>query len=207
MKISHRVALVASVALLGAAGLVAPAHATNAAHPPNNNKAEFFVGGDGTAGWVNSDGGKVAQLSSPDGGSYAGFQGRGIDGVNVAGITALSYDFRVTTPGWTGGGGGSPRLVVEFSDGGDIALTPVTSLTSGQWVHMDAITGAVDSSGGTCGYRYQATWTDAAACHSGTTVVEAFVVNDSGWLAPLTLQVDNVTLNTSVYSGPGSAKK
>lgn len=189
---------------------------------PNGQKAAFFTGGTGTAGWVNgNDGfvpgdtdGKVMQLSSPDGSSYGGFVAHAIDGVAASDINALSYDFQVTTPGWTGGGLGSPRLVVEFSDSTDsspseIALNPVTDLTPGTWYHMDAGSGAVDNEGGTCGFLYQASLSTALACHPGVTVMDAFVVDDSGWstAGPFAVQVDNLTLNDTVYSTPGTAKK
>jgi hypothetical protein len=123
-----------------------------------------------------------------------------LDGLPISSITALNYDFQVTTPGWNIGGGGSPRLVVEFSDGGSVALNPVGTLTTGAWIHMDAINGAVDNNGGACGFLYQASWSTAAGCHSGATVLDAFIVNDSGWLGSFTVQVDNLTLNSTVYS-------
>jgi hypothetical protein len=34
-------------------------------------------------------------------------------------------------------------------------------------------------------------------------VVDAFVVVDSGYVAPMTVQVDNVTMNSTVYTKPG----
>ena len=189
---------------------------------PNGQKAAFFTGGSGSAGWVNGDDGfvpgdtdgKVMQLSSPDGSSYGGFVAHAIDGLAASDINSLSYDFRVTTAGWTGGGLGSPRLVVEFTDStstapSDIALNPVTDLTPGTWYHMDAGSGAVDNEGGTCGFLYQATLSTALACHPGVTVMDAFVVDDSGWstAGPFTVQVDNLALNGTVYSGPGTAKR
>jgi hypothetical protein len=190
----------------------------------NGNKAAFFTNGTGTGGWVHGndplvphDNGQVIQLSSPaflltdSTFNYAGFVGHGIDGLPIADITALSYDFQVTTPGWTIGGNGSPRLVVELSDGGNVQLLPVTTLTTGTWVHMDAMTGAVDNVGGSgigCG-SYQITWPNAVTCHAGTTVLDAFLVNDSGWAASsgLTVQIDNLTLNDTVYSHPGTSKR
>jgi hypothetical protein len=57
------------------------------------------------------------------------------------------------------------------------------------------MTGAVDNMGGTgttCG-SYQISWSSAVTCHAGSTVLDAFVVDDSGWLDPLTVRVDNVT--------------
>jgi hypothetical protein len=213
MKFTFRMGAVVISVLLAVVSLTATAGATPA-HPPMGNKAAFFTGGSGTAGWVNGNDslvssdieGKVMQLSSPDGSSYGGFVGHAIDGLAIESITALSYDYQVTTPSWTGAGGGSPRLVVEFSDGGNVALNPVTALSTGTWVHMDAMTGFVDNGGGTCGYRYQATWENAAACHTGAKVSDAFLVNDSGWLAGMTVQVDNLTLNTTKYSKPATSK-
>lgn len=204
MQMSYRTvaAVFTAGVMLGVAGLTGAADA-KPTKPPKSDKGTFFTGGNGTARWVKSTDGKVMQLSSPDGSSWAGFQGNAIDGVAIEDITALSYDFQVTSPGWTGGGGGSPRLVVEFSDGGDIALNPVTSLTTGTWVHMDAISGAVDNRGGSgagCG-SYQIAWSDVVTCHAGASVLDAFVVNDAGWIAPLTVQVDNLTLNATVYAG------
>jgi len=34
-------------------------------------------------------------------------------------------------------------------------------------------------------------------------VTDAYVVVDSGWIAPMTVQVDNVTMNSTVYTKPG----
>jgi hypothetical protein len=209
-------ALLVALPGLAALGVAVMAPSASAVAPNSNGqKAAFFTGGTGRAGWVNgNDGaapgdtdGKVMSLTSPDGSSYGGFAAHAIDGVDVSDITALSYDFDVTSPDWSGGGGGSPRLVVEFSDGGNVALNPVTSLTSGTWVHMDAMTGAVDNEGGSCGFQYQISWSDAAACHAGESVTDAFVVVDSGWVAPMSVQVDNLTLNNTVYTSPGTAKR
>jgi hypothetical protein len=191
--------------------LAAPANATQpAGHGPKQHTGTFFTGGSGTGGWATGNDalvpgdrdGKVVQLSSPDGSSWAGFQGHALDGLALSSVSALSYDFAITSA-WSGGGGGSPRLVVALSDGGNVALNSVDpSLTTGTWVHMDAIGGAVDNSGG-CGYLYQASWNDAVACHPGATVTDAYVVVDSGWMAPMTVQVDNVTMNSTVYTKPG----
>ena len=182
-------------------------------------KAAFFTGGSGTAGWVEGvdplapgSPAQVVQLSSPDGLSYGGFAMNAIDGLPVSAITALSYDFQVTTPGWSTGGVGSPRLVVEFQNSsgtydGLVNLNPVTTLAPGVWQNMNAMTGAVDVMGGTCGYAYQASWSTASACFTGDTVMAAFVVNDSGWLSPLTVQVDNIDLNGTIYSHPATAKR
>jgi hypothetical protein len=194
---------------------------------PHGQKAAFFSSGTGSAGWVNGSDplvagdtdGKVIQLSSPTYSlsdspyNYGGFVAHALDGMPVSSINALSYDFQVTTPGWTGGGLGSPRLIVDFTDGsgvvGNIALNPVDNLTSGTWYSLNATTGGVDVSGGTCGYMYQATWGSWQPCFTGDKVADAYVVNDSGWGSngSFTVQVDNLTLNNTVYSAPASAKR
>ena len=183
----------------------------------------LFSGFTGSARWaagvdpsVPSDtDGKVLDLNSPNNGcasnsyidcSYAGMTLPGLDGKTLGKVTALSYDFAVQTPGWSGGGGGSPRLVLILSDGGNVQLDPVTSLATGTWVHMNAISGAVDNVNGTgesCG-TYQISWSTAVTCHGSATISDAFIVNDSGWAAPsgFDVWVDNMTLNNTVFSQP-----
>jgi hypothetical protein len=162
--------------------------------------------------------GKVLDLNSPQTGcasngyldcSYAGMTLPGLDGKTLSKVSALSYDFAVQTPGWSGGGGGSPRLVLILSDGGNVQLDPVTSLSTGTWVHMNAISGTVDNSNGTgesCG-TYQIAWNTAVSCHGNATIQDAVIVNDSGWAAPsgFDVWVDNLTLNNTVFSQPITA--
>lgn len=117
-------------------------------------------------------------------------------------ITNLSFDFNANQ---TGGSGGSPRMVVIFSDGGNADLRPLT-WTANTWTHLDGMTGNNwDNNGGTCGFVYATTWTGVLACHSGATVSVIFVVNDSGWLYPTTgeqVTLDNVTVNNLIATGP-----
>jgi len=183
----------------------------------------LFSGFTGSSGWVSgsdplvpsdSDG-VVLDLNSPNtcsatngytNCSYAGMTLWGVDGQSLGGISALSYDFAVQTPGWSVGGGGSPRLVLELSDGGQVQLDTPTTLTTGTWVHLDAISGAVDNVNGTnesCG-TYQISWSTAVSCHGAATIVDAFIVNDSGWEASsgFDVWVDNMTLNRTVISAP-----
>jgi hypothetical protein len=138
--------------------------------------------------------------------SYAGMTLPGVTGLPLSGITALSYDFAVQTPGWSAEGGGSPRLVLLLSDNGNVQLDDTGIVTTGTWIHLDAISGAVDNVNGTgesCGTS-QITWSAAVACHGSATVVDAFMVNDSGWTATsgFDVRVDNMTLNSTVISGP-----
>lgn len=219
MRLMFRAVTIVFVSVLtlsfGGSALASPSQS-------NGQKAAFFTGGTGRAGWVSgtdplaaSPTGQVIQLSSPAvGGGYGGFVPHALDGLELSDVTALSYDFQVTTPGWTGGGGGSPRLVVELDNGGNLQLYPATPLTSGTWGHLDAMTGAVDTNGvGSCGYRYQASWATIQACDAGAKVTGAFLVNDSGWLAStnrlpdFTVQIGNLTLNSTVYDHPATSKK
>jgi hypothetical protein len=183
----------------------------------------LFSGFTGSAAWVSgsdplvpsdSDG-KVLDLNSPhtcsaSNGytdcSYAGMTLPGLDGLSLSGVSALSYDFAVQTPGWSSGGGGSPRLVLALSDGGNVQLDTAATLTTGTWVHLDAISGAVDNVNGTnesCG-TYQITWSAAVACHGPATIVDTFIINDSGWEASsgFDVWVDNITLNRTGISAP-----
>src|SRR5579862_807074 len=51
-------------------------------------------------------------------------------------ITALSYDFNADH---TGAGGGSPRMVLQFSDGGDAQLRPL-NWAANTWATENGIT-------------------------------------------------------------------
>ena len=183
----------------------------------------LFSGFTGSAAWVSgsdplvpsdSDG-VVLDLNSPHtcsatngytDCSYAGMTLWGLDGLSLGGVSALSYDFAVQTPGWSSGGGGSPRLVLVLSDGGQVQLDTPATVTTGTWVHLDAISGAVDNVNGTnesCA-TYQISWSAAVSCHGAATIVDAFIINDSGWEASsgLDIWVDNMTLNHTVISAP-----
>ena len=122
-------------------------------------------------------------------------------------ITALSYDFKANQ---TGASGGSPRLVIQFSDGGDASLRPV-AWVAGVWMHENGMTSTDwDNRGGTCGFVYETTWAAIKACHVGATITAIFAVNDSGWVYPATgeqVVLDNITVNDQVASGPGKNKK
>jgi hypothetical protein len=124
---------------------------------------------------------------------------------NPTAITALSFDYN---PDATGNSGGSPRLVVSFSDGGTAELRPLT-LTAGAWVTLDGMTGTNwDNNGGSCGFVYGTTWSAVVACHAGATINGMWVVNDSGWMFPTTglnVLVDNITINSDVITFDAAA--
>jgi len=77
----------------------------------------------------------------------------------------------------TGASGGSPRLVIVFSDGGNINLRPLAWVANA-WTREGSgtTTSDWDNSGGTCGFLYEQTYDVVTACHTGTTVAAAFVV-------------------------------
>lgn len=163
----------------------------------------------GTAHWVKgagSDGGYGLVTTSVPSGTYGGIQ-LSNPPADPNAITALSYDFK---PNQTGGSGGSPRLVVQFSDGGDGSLRPL-AWVAGTWMHEDGMVSTDwDNRGGTCGFVYETTWAAIKACHAGATITGIFAVNDSGWLYPPAgeeVVLDNVTVNDQVASGPGNEKK
>jgi hypothetical protein len=70
---------------------------------------------------------------------------------------------------------------------------------------MDAVNGSVDLMGGPAGYHYQVPWNVAVADNPGATVTDAFVVNDSGWEGALTVQIANLTLNSTAYTHPATS--
>lgn len=118
-------------------------------------------------------------------------------------ITALSFDFNANQ---TGASGGSPRMVVQFSDGGNGQLRPLT-WTANTWSTVDGMSGNNWDNSGGCGYEYGTTWSGILACHPGATITSIYVVNDSGWLYPSTgeqVTLDNVTINDLVLTGPGN---
>jgi hypothetical protein len=163
----------------------------------------------GTAHWVKGaglGGGYGLVTTSLPSGTYGGIS-LSNPPADPNSLTALSFDFK---PNQTGGSGGSPRLVVQFSDGGDASLRPL-AWVAGTWTHEDGMVGTDwDNRGGTCGSLYETTWATIKTCHTGTTVTGIFAVNDSGWLYPPAgeeVVLDNVTVNDQVASGPGKEKK
>jgi hypothetical protein len=130
----------------------------------------------------------------------------GYGGVDILGfptdpldIDELSFDYN---PNKTGASGGSPRLVVSFSDGGRGELRPL-ALVANTWTTIDGMTGNNwDSNGGTCGFAYATTWAGVLACHPGATIDGMWVVSDSGWAfgGQLTVLVDNINIDGEIIT-------
>jgi len=124
-----------------------------------------------------------------------------------------SFDFQADR---AGASGGSPRLVMMFSDGGNINLRPLEWLpfvwTSegpqpnppNEGPHVDpTFETNWDSVGGTCGFASQQTYAAALACHPDAIVTAAFIVSDSGWLnAPYKNWIDNIQYGGKTISQP-----
>jgi hypothetical protein len=183
---------------------LAPASAEGRTAP----SISFFAGGNGSAHWshvdasTDSDGFSI-ELDVP-GVSPPDFSGATLQ--HQAGTTAPtvapSFDFMSTV---TGASGGSPRLVIVFSDGGNINLRPLAWVANA-WTREGSgtTTSDWDNSGGTCGFLYEQTYDVVTACHAGTTVTAAFVVSDSGWLYPTGYVnfIDNIQYNGVTLSAP-----
>jgi hypothetical protein len=204
--------------LAGTAGLVvvglmaaSPAFARSNSKPPNGQKAAFFMGGNGTAGWVNGNDplvpsdtdGKVIQLTSPDGSSYGGFVAHAIDGVLFSSISNISYDY-VTNQ--SGGSGGSPRLCIDLSDGVQVQLGPA-NVTADTWSSETNSSHDWNWGNSDPDVSDGSTLAQEQAAHPGATVMDAFLIDDSGWIAaPFNVQIDNMNLNGTVYTAPATSK-
>ena len=193
--------------LLAVGAMAAALCALPAAASAATTHISFFSGGTSSVAWENftpaAPGStepqsiklQVHATSASDFDDFAGVQLLGVAGAAPA--TAPSYDF---ISNQTGGSGGSPRLVMEFSDGGDMELRPL-SLTAGSWVHESGASNDWDNHGGSCGFLFETSYPAALACHTGATVTAVFAVNDSGWLYPgsdLTFHLDNIAYGSAL---------
>ncbi|HVB43654.1 MAG TPA: hypothetical protein VNF47_13245 [Streptosporangiaceae bacterium] len=201
------------LSLLGLAGIGSAMPAMAAAR--NSISVSFFGGADGpvangSAHWTraaSNDGDPFSVLIDvPQGVGAPDFYSSygGIEFHHVAGTpppaTPPSFDFMSTV---SGASGGSPRLVINFSDGGNIDLRPLT-WTANTWTTESGSSTDWDNGGGSCGSLYEQTYATVIACHAGATVTSAYIVSDSGWLYPSGYQnyIDNITYNGTTISQP-----
>ena len=196
--IRHLVTIVAATAAAVSVGIL-PADAAARTAP----SVSFFPGGNGHAHWSqdtsNSDDRFSMALEVPDALSYAGIDLHHVDG-RPAPAEAPSFDFKSTVSGYSGG---SPRLHINFSDGGSADLRP-NAWVQNEWTHLGGGDNNWDNNGGACGFRYQTTYQEVLACHPATTVTSAYVVSDSGWLHPegYTHYIDNLQYDGTTISQP-----
>jgi hypothetical protein len=127
-------------------------------------------------------------------------------------VRSPSFDFQADR---RGDSGGSPRVVMLLSDGGNIKLRPLTWLPS-VWTSEGASQGGRQADplfatnwhsagGGVCppNNSFDLTYDAALACDPGATVTAAFIVTDSGWLnAPYRNWIDNIQYNGTAISQP-----
>ena len=118
--IRNLVTIVAATAAAVAVGTL-PAGAAARTAP----SVSFFPGGNGHAHWSqdasSGDDRFSMALEVPDAFSYAGVDLHHVEG-RPAPVTAPSFDFSSTD---SGASGGSPRLHINFSDGGSVDLRPL----------------------------------------------------------------------------------
>jgi len=172
----------------------------------------FFAGADGpvasgSAHWTTATSNDAdsfsMELDVPDGvgapsffSSFAGIDLHHIS--SAAPATPPSYDFMADK---VAASGGSPRLVMQFSDGGDMELRPLVWTTT--WTHENGASTDWDVHSPTCPFLFEATYAAGLTCHAGASVTAAFIVTDSGWLsAPYTNWIDNIQYDGTVISQP-----
>jgi hypothetical protein len=135
-------------------------------------------------------------------------------------VNALSYDFN---PEQGGPSGGSPRMVICFSDdtnpldppcSSNGELGPLNWTSPGSWTHVDGfapsdgVNNVWINQGGSagCASGPDTTWPAIIACHPGASITQVRVVNDSGWEFPANsyeqVTLDNLDVNGAIASGP-----
>lgn len=183
--------------------LVLALGATLGAEPRTKPSLSFFEGGNGTAGWQPGDshGGddnmavalSVPGVSPPD---YAGMFFNRAGGTPPTEAPFFWFKSDVISAS-----GGSPRLVLLWSDGGTSDLRPL--FWTGDWQLVDGAANEWDNNGGTCGFLYATTYAATVACHAGAFVVATFIVTDSGWLVtPYTHLIDHISLYGHTFMSP-----
>lgn len=139
------------------------------------------------------------RLPAGDPTAYAGAELRGVAGPPPATPPAFDYYSTVAGPS-----GGSPRLHINFSDGGSADLRPLI-LLAGVWAREDGATLDWDNNGGPCGFKYEVSYQVILACHAGATVTSVYVVTDSAWLyaTGYTHWIDNIRHDGKFVTRPG----
>ncbi|HET7467623.1 MAG TPA: hypothetical protein VFL29_13260 [Candidatus Dormibacteraeota bacterium] len=162
----------------------------------------------GSAHWTNTASNDAdpfsVQIDVSDGSGAPNFFSSfgGIDFHHVpasAPATPPAFDFMADK---SAASGGSPRLVIQFSDGGDMELRPL-AWTATTWTHEDGSSTDWDVHSPTCPFVFETSYAAGLACHAGASVTGAFIVSDSGWLsAPYTNWIDNIQYAGTTISQP-----
>ena len=181
-----RLLLLASLAVMASAVAVTPAYAqdsgdctepkTDSGNAPE--KLSFCGANGGQAHWQhdpddspNDDNLQDIEIVTTATGGFGRVDVMHVFGTPTADYENSSFEVKSNTMGPSLG---SPRLVVNFSDGGSGHLRPLTNTM--EWQEVGD--GNWDNNGGTCGYRFQTTWEEVQNCHQGTFVTSVFLVAD-----------------------------
>jgi hypothetical protein len=176
----------------------------------------------GTWAWVSHDGynskyglltNSAVDLNAPYGVTVGGL--RLLNGpTDPRSITAASFWMKANV---TGDGGGSPRLAITFSDGGNIQLHPI-NWTADTWQLVDGFSPhpnknvGWDTNGlGGCksSNTDNVTYAYVLDCLTpGAVITDISVVNDSGWTHPVDGEqfiLDNISVNNIMAIDPGKS--
>ena len=141
-------------------------------------KLSFCGTGGGQAHWQNDpndspndDNTQDIELVTTPLGGFARIDVMHVAGTPVEEYPNSSYEVKSDQAGPSLG---SPRLVIQFSDGGDASLRPLMNTT--EW--QEVADPNWDNRGGTCGFQFQTSWQDIQQCHAGAVVTAAFWVAD-----------------------------
>jgi hypothetical protein len=175
----------------------------------DDGPVQFFANGQASASWdkivpapVGDTDTWSIELTIGDAFSYAGARLVGVAGPPPPATNPPSFDFQSTI---SGDSGGSPRLVMQFSDLGRLELRPLTWV-AGAWAKPLAT--GWDSNGGACPFKYGVVYAVGLACHAGATVTDVYVVTDSGWKHPTgyTNWIDNIRYGSLLITRPENAR-
>jgi hypothetical protein len=164
----------------------------------------FFASGNAAAHWDNSqadsDGDGWSQTYEvQDASSFAGTTLHHVEG-RPAPQNSPSYWFKSDAAHNGFASAGAPRLVVEFADGGNIELRPLT--WSSSWTEEGADQSKDwDNNGGTCGFEFEQDYQTVRACHGDSLVTAAFIVTDAPY-GPYQLWIDQVQYDDTTISQP-----
>lgn len=190
MRFASLAAIVAAIMAVFAGSALASTDNGNA--PPT---LSFFSGGSGAnAHWQNDPNHSPADdntqdieirtTTGPTG--YAGVNVHHMAGTPTESYPNSSFEVKSNAPGPGGVASlGSPRLVVQFSDGGRGELRPLTVNQSWQQVGDPNW----DNNGGSCGYEFERPWNEIQQCHAGTVVTDVYLTTDP---YGLTYWIDNL---------------
>jgi hypothetical protein len=169
-----------TVVALVCAAVLAPTASADREKPT----IKFFSGKQSDAHWTPKDSADANKQSVElEVGPIVGESFAGLELNHVEGTPAPAREPRFFhKEDRSGPSGGSPRLVMLFSDGGRIELRPDQWSTSWQFVGEGDGDGNWDSNGGACGFQYDVNYEQALACHPDAVVTSAFMVTDSNWL-------------------------